>query len=85
VEQRPRPAIEFDGGGQYEAVVIVGVLADQVHAAGRPVNACGGAEVGLECVQELVGRFQRAAIIPDLLNFRMGICKEKTGVTALGS
>src|SRR5467141_1016663 len=57
-----RPAIEFDGGGQYEAVIIVGVLADQVHAAGRPENACGGAEVGLECVQKLVGRFQQAAL-----------------------
>src|SRR6266853_433696 len=57
-----RPAIEFNRGWQHEAAVIVGVLADQIHAAGCPVNACGGAEACLECVQKLVGRFQRAAL-----------------------
>ncbi len=79
-----RPAIEFDGGGQYEAVVIVGVLADQVHAAGRPVNACGGAEVGLECVQELVGRFQRAALSLICLIFGWAFVRRKPESRRLG-
>jgi len=53
-----RPAIEFNRGRQHEAVVIVGMLANQIHPAGRPVNARAGAEARLESVQKLERRFQ---------------------------
>src|SRR5713226_6257909 len=74
-----RPAIEFNRSRQHEAVVIVGVLADQVDAAGRPVNGCGGAKAGLECVQELVGRFQRAALSLICLIFGWAFVRRNRG------
>ena len=52
------PAIEINRGWQHEAVVIIGMLADQVHAAWCAVNARGGAKAHLEFVQKLQGYFQ---------------------------
>jgi hypothetical protein len=52
-----RPTIKLNCGRQHEAVVVVGVLADQVHAAWRPVNARSRAKAHLESVQKLQGCF----------------------------
>jgi len=49
-----RPAIEFNRGRQHEAVVIVRVLPNQVHA----VNVRGRAKARLESVKNLEGRIQ---------------------------
>lgn len=48
-----RPAIEFDGSGQYEPFVIVGVFADKVDATRGAINVRRGPEAGLESVQKL--------------------------------
>jgi len=33
------PAVELEGGRHHEAFVVIGVLADQVNASGRPIDA----------------------------------------------
>ena len=47
------PTIEFNGGGQNETIVVVGVLADEIHAAGSAVDVGGGPKTGLERINKL--------------------------------
>src|SRR5438128_7238160 len=71
---RGRPAIGLDGPGQHEPVVIVGVLADQIHPARGTANACGRPKAGLECVQNLQGCFQRRLLSQICFAFSLRIC-----------
>ena len=48
-----RPAVEFNRGGEHETVVIVGVLADEIHAAGSAVDVRTGPKTSLERVDKL--------------------------------
>ena len=69
-----RPAIEVNRGWQHEAVVIVGVLADQIHAAGRAVNARRRAKARLERVEKLQGCLQRRLLSLICSAFTLRIC-----------
>src|SRR5882762_11161326 len=69
-----RPAIEFNRGWQHEAVVIVGVLSNQVHAPGCAVNVRGRAKARLERVQKLQGCLQRRLLSLICSAFTLRIC-----------
>src|SRR6266576_225265 len=71
------PAIEINRGWQHEAVVIVGMLANQVHAPRRPVNARGRAKAHLEFVQKLQWCFQCTALSQICIAFSLGISGQK--------
>ena len=76
------PAIELNRSRQNEAVVVVGVFANQIHAAGRPVNARGCPKAGLESVQNLEGGFQRRLLSQICFAFSPRICGGKPGSQA---
>src|SRR5256885_12697136 len=73
------PAIEFNRGRQHKAVIIVGVFANQIHAAWRTVNARGRPKMPLESVQKLEGCFQRRLLSQICFRFSLRICERNPG------
>lgn len=65
-------AIEFNGGRQNKAVVVVGVLADEIHAPRRPIKGGGRGKARAELFQKLKWIFQR----PYYFRFAFGEAKE---------
>jgi hypothetical protein len=56
------PAVEFSRRGQNETIVVVGVLANEIHAARSPVQSSGRTVARAEIFQNLESFFQRLVL-----------------------
>ena len=59
---RSYPAVEFNRRGQNETLVVVGMLADEVHTARSTVQGGGRTEARAEIFQKLKRFFQRSVL-----------------------
>ena len=68
------PAVELNRCGQNETIVVVGMLADEIHAARSAIKSGGRAKAGAEIFQKLESFFQRPILFQIRIVLDRRIC-----------
>src|SRR5215470_13255997 len=68
------PAIELDGGGKHETIVVVGVLSDKIYAAGRAIDRGMCSEARAKPFLKVKRIYQRSLLFQIRFRGRRRIC-----------